>query len=305
MAIRGIGEFEEEQWKRNRYAAPGPGSDVYAPVPAQKQPGTPIALGVAGAVSGGMPGQIPGWWKPLRDPTRPGNIEWDPLGTMPAGTRVTGLDNRGMPFQYINAPQDGMGGGSGGGGLANLLYSRGMAQVSGDLGRRGLMSSSIYGQASARMAAESQLAEYQYGQQAQQQAWNQYMDTQNLDLRRQEASQNWNNFMGQLEPKDFWGAMQTFSENVRGDLRAAQQRNQQAINQQRQMSLQAGGGYGNQTYPVMGGGRVGGGTQYGSAADMAAGGYRPPSNQTDWRGLNEGLQRAEDEYWDRTRTSVR
>ena len=41
--------------------------------------------------------------------------------------------------------------------LADLFYGKAMAQVSSDFGRRGLMSSSMYGQASARAAAESQL----------------------------------------------------------------------------------------------------------------------------------------------------
>ncbi len=50
--------------------------------------------------------------------------------------------------------------------FSRLLYNRTMAQVSGDLGRRGLMSSSMYGAASARAGVEAQLSGWQMREQA-------------------------------------------------------------------------------------------------------------------------------------------
>ena len=256
------------------------------------QPGaTPMVTGIAGGV--------PDWRTTAKRPGEWGNVSmgeayWKGAESMPAGATPTAWYN-GVPVSWRTPQQgygQGVGGGPGGGGLGDLLYSRGMAQISGDLGRRGLMSSSIYGQASARMAAESQLAEYQYGLQAQQQAFSQNLQTQQLGLQRQQLSQQWGMFMGQLEANDYWRYMDTYSRYA-------------PTGRPPTLNMQVGGRQGNQTYPVMGGGRVGGGIEYGSAADMAAGGYRPPSNQTDWRGLNEGLQRAEDEYWNRQGTTVR
>jgi len=157
-----------------------------------------------------------GYYAPLATQWSPGIAAWQsggglsPPGVPPSMIRqvpgalpTTGWGMAAQPSttvllrQWIPYGAGGVAGGAGGAGtsglndaalkeLADLIYSRSMAQVSSDFGRRGMMSSSMYGAASARAAAEAQLLAYEMRQaQLQSQLQLRQLELQAQQLRQQ------------------------------------------------------------------------------------------------------------------------
>lgn len=184
----------------------------------------------------------------------------------PVGAAAAG--GPGIPSQY-SGQQD----------IANLLYGRSMEQVSGDFASRGLVGSSMYAQASARAAAESQLAAWtlaerqaQFNLQAYQVRQQVQLGWANVRLNRQQLRTQWDEWLGGMQQQDYWNRMQAYS-------RAAPIRRPYGYGAQ----SQGGGGY---IMANAAGGRVGGyqyGADWRSAAAFRTGGY-VGSQRTTWGG---------------------
>ena len=150
---------------------------------------------------------------------------WSPIGKMQHYSRVPG---RGMQFEAQGEPTvfsrrwmpeqqqqaQGMG-------MADTLYGQTMAKRMGDLGARGMWSSSMVGQASDTARVQSQLAEWQYGEQQRAARFNEWQVKQQLALNRKriglqraELSKMWNLYNRQLNQQDYWNYMQIMERNA-------------------------------------------------------------------------------------------
>jgi len=171
--------------------------------------------------------QVVDWWGGLSEEERRrlGGYWWPNAFTTPYGptgaslTRVTG--RTWVPFGAQSPGiagtiswagpqgQSGLGGDRSGQyqQLANLLFGRTMAQVSGEFGRRGLMGSTMYGAASARASAEAQLAAWQMEQTMRQLGMQErQVGIQEAQLRLNWLSmrEGWKQWRAQMSLQDRW-----------------------------------------------------------------------------------------------------
>jgi len=110
---------------------------------------------------------------------------------------------------------------TGASGIADLLYGRASAQLGGKFGAQGMRSSSMLGEALGTASAESQLAGYQYEQQARAQSFNEWrgrqevgMQKEQLTLQKKQINQAWDMYTGTLDLQRYFQMAQGMERNA-------------------------------------------------------------------------------------------